>query len=617
AGGVIFIVMELVEGKRLSELIADRPLPVDEAVNIAAQVAEGLARAHQSRIVHRDLKPDNVIVGADGRARILDFGLARILEEAERPALLDRSREEAITEDLSLAGRLLGTAAYMSPEQARGDAADARSDVFSFGVTLYEMLGGRRPFGGSTLTATLAKILESEPEPLNSLRGDLPGELGLIVHRCLRKPVADRFGDASELALALRRLRETPGALHAPPVAPSATTIAVFPFSVRGSQEYGYLREGMVDLLSTKLDGAGELRSVDPHVILGCAAAQAVAAGDPSQAVAIAHRCGAGRFVLGNVLEVGGQLHVDASLYRASKELKLEAKVAVRGEASRIFEMVDQLTSELLASRPGGPGARLTRIAGMTTSSFPALKAYLEGEAEMRATRRVPAAEAYRRAVTADPAFALAWYRLSVAALWSGQSALADEAAQRAVEHASRLSDRDRHLLEAFEASLRGDNDEAERRYRTILGAHPDDVEAWYQLGELQFHCGPQRGQPIEHSREVWERVLSLDPRHASAMMHLTVIEGSAGNRERLESLVRHAMDLYPSGDAGVWGRAYWSFLQDDRALQEEVVDELRRSSDYVVTYAAWFVGAYLGHHAGAIRIGALLTEPVRSPQVR
>src|SRR5262249_9241375 len=154
-----------------------------------------------------------------------------------------------------------------------------------------------------------------------------------------------------------------------------------------------------------------------------------------------------------------------------------------RGPAARIFEMVDQLAAELLTGRGAGPATRLTQIAAATTGSFPALKAYLEGEHEMRAMRRAPAVEAYERAGSLDTRFALAWYRLSVAALWSGRGGRALDASARAVEHADRLTERDRHLLEAFQACLRGNNDEAERRFRNIIGTHPNDVEAWYQLG--------------------------------------------------------------------------------------------------------------------------------------
>ena len=619
ADGIIFIVMELVEGRMLSAVIAAEPMPADQALHIAEQMAEGVARAHHSRIIHRDLKPDNVIVGPDRRAKILDFGLAEILEEAEPPAVLGREGEEAVTRDRSFAGRLLGTVGYMSPEQARGDRLDPRSDVFSFGVILYEMLTGHAPFTAASVPATLAKILETEPEPLASLRPDLRPDLVEIVARCLQKQRAERFEDGAALARALVEVRSTvwaPRPSEAPAGAP--TTIAVLPFTVRGSQELAYLGAGMVDLLSTKLDGAGEIRSVDPHVILACVEPGGEGTSDLDAASAVARRFGAGLFILGNVLEIGGQIHLDASLYEAERDrLTLQTKASARGEAANIFEMVDHLTAELLAGRPGGPGYRLARIAAMATGSFTALKSYLEGETHMRALRRAPAADAYRSAVTADPTFALAWYRLSVASLWSGQSHPAVEASHRAVAQSHRLSERDRGLLKAFEASLRGANDEAERLYRAIVGEYPDDVEAWYQLAELLFHCGPQRGRPIAESREAWRRLLFLDPRHVNGLVHLAVIASSVGDLEELEATTDRILQLSPEGDAVSWVHAFRAFSRDDPSSQAEAMAELRQKSDYTVAFAAQFLGAYLGHAAGAHALAGLLTETVRSPEVR
>src|SRR5262249_17186765 len=163
-------------------------------------------------------------------------------------------------------------------------------------------------------------------------------------------------------------------------------------------------------------------------------------------------------------------------------------------------------------------------------------KAYLEGEAEMRAMRREPAVEAYRRSVTADPAFALAWYRLSVAALWSGQAELAHDAAAQALRHKERLSDPDGRLLDAFHAVLRAANDEGGPLHRSLPGAPPDDVEAWYQLGEVQFHAGPLRGRPVTASAAAWERVVALDPDHVNGLVHLGSIAATRGDVAAFES---------------------------------------------------------------------------------
>ncbi|HEY3175966.1 MAG TPA: protein kinase [Candidatus Polarisedimenticolia bacterium] len=618
--GVTYIVMELFEGGTLRSLIEAGPLSIAEALAIACQVAGAMARAHAARVIHRDLKPENIVFSADRRAKILDFGLARRLDDGEPPAGGTMDVDEVITREIDSGGRVEGTVAYMSPEQARGEPVDPRTDIFAFGVMLYEMLAGRSPFRARTVTATLAKILESEPEPLARLRPDAPEDLVRIIEKCLRKAREERFEDGAQLASALDEARGglTSGrvaeAAGASPV--SATTIAVFPFSVRGGQDLAYLGAGMVDLLSTKLDGAGDLRSVDPHVILCCSAALA-GQPDPTQAARIARRYGAGLFVLGTLLQAGGRLHMEASLYEAEAEPRIVARAALQGEVSGIFDLVDRITAQLVANRSGGPGERLERIGAMTTESFPALKAYLEGESQMRAMRRVEAVEAYRRAVELDTGFALAWYRLGIAALWSGQSETAREAATRAVRTGGRLTERDRGLLEAFDASLRGDNDEAERRYRSIVGSHPDDVEAWYQLGELLFHHSPPRGRPIATSREAWERLVFLDPGHVNGFVHLGVVAASLGDREEVERSIHRVMDLSPTGDLAAGMRAFRAFYFGDATGQEAILVELARASDYTVAFAVQFVGGFLGHHKGALAIARLLLEPVRSAEVR
>src|SRR6185436_6632335 len=161
---------------------------------------------------------------------------------------------------------------------------------------------------------------------------------------------------------------------------------------------------------------------------------------------------------------------------------------------------------------------------------------------------------------------ALAWYRMSVAALWSGQSARAFAAAARAHQHRAHLSGRDALLLDAFRAVLAADNDEAERLYRSILGNHPDDVEAWYQLGEIQFHAGPLRGRPIDDARAAWERLLALDPQQVNGPVHLAVIAAGAGDLAELDRLCHRLQALEPRGEAWLWARALLACAGGDAA---------------------------------------------------
>src|SRR5262245_43775310 len=262
-GDDVFIAMEYVEGRTLRALVDEGPRPVLEAVRLAIEIARGLERAHASGVVHRDLKPENVIVDGEGRARILDFGLAK-LHGDEAPAVsATLSQAETLVRDADLrtgAGTIVGTAAYMSPEQARGEAVDARSDLFSLGVVLYELLTGRNPFRGPTPVDTLSAVLKDRPRPAGEWNSDVPAALDQILDRLLAKHRDARLASAAEL------VRELEGLAGAPPVsrveaAASERSIAVLPFADMSPQkDQDYFCEGIAEELMSALTRIEGLR---------------------------------------------------------------------------------------------------------------------------------------------------------------------------------------------------------------------------------------------------------------------------------------------------------------------------------------------------------------------
>ncbi|MDQ6758926.1 MAG: serine/threonine-protein kinase, partial [Acidobacteriota bacterium] len=217
--GQTFIVMELVDGKALDELILPKGMRMVDALRVATQVADALATAHAAGIVHRDLKPGNIMVDSQGRVKVLDFGLAKLMTPASPTA--DETVTVAMHKPATELGTILGSVPYMSPEQAEGKAVDARSDIFSFGAVLYEMLCGKRAFGGESRISTLAAVVEKDPKPLSEITSSTPPELERLVARCLRKDVNRRSQHMADVKLALIELREESEsgktAPHAPP----------------------------------------------------------------------------------------------------------------------------------------------------------------------------------------------------------------------------------------------------------------------------------------------------------------------------------------------------------------------------------------------------------------
>lgn len=224
ADGIHFITMELVRGKRLTELIPKRGMPLDRFFDVAIPLADALASTHEHGIVHRDLKPDNLMIGDDGRLRILDFGLA-----TDRDAHPDEATSEVPTRSPTREGQIMGTAPYMSPEQAEARRVDARSDIFSMGIVLYEMATGVRPFRGDTPISTLSSILRDTPPSVEDVNPAIPKLLGRVVRRCLQKDPERRYQSAKEIRNELLELKQE---LSSGTLEPASAPMQPFPWKI-------------------------------------------------------------------------------------------------------------------------------------------------------------------------------------------------------------------------------------------------------------------------------------------------------------------------------------------------------------------------------------------------
>lgn len=385
--------------------------------------------------------------------------------------------------------------------------------------------------------------------------------------------------------------------------------IVILPFAIHGDEAYRYLEQGMVDLLSRSLDHAGALRAVDPYAVIGFTTGSGGAPADPDLGRLVARRFDAELFVLGSVVGAVGRLQVFATLYHAERGRLVIAEATASGEGA-LFEIVEDITRQLVIGRLG-PAERLTRLAVTLTPSIPALKAYLAGENEYRRGCFGPAREALERAVADDASFGLAWYRLGHVAWWLHQPEMSLRCMERAVALSARLQAHDRALLEAFLASLNGQAQDAERRYREVLSAYPDNVEAWLGLGQVLLLFNPYRGRPSTEAHLPLTRVLALDPGNGGALMLDAYISAKTGDISEHESQVRHWDE---ESEFSIFPRAMHALAQGTPAERDAVIAELAQTDDAVLFEAARYVARLTCNLPGARRIVELLTDPSRSP---
>src|SRR5271170_4873726 len=372
--GPDYLVMEYIEGAALSG-----PMPVEEALRLALQMAAALEAAHAKGITHRDLKPANILVTKEG-VKLLDFGLAKVAE----------AKEASVTQ--TLAGTILGTAAYMSPEQAEGKPADARSDVFSFGAVLYEMLSGRRSFEGESAISTMGAVLHKEPRRLEA-----PPALERVVMRCLEKQAARRFQSMAELREALEKAAQTATFVQQQP------SIAVLPFAnMSADKENEYFSDGLAEEILNLLAKTPGLKVI-------ARTSSFAFRGKEQDITKIAEALRVGVIVEGSVRRAGQRIRVTAQLIQAADGTHLWSERYDR-ELADVFAVQDEI-AQAIAS------ALQVKLSGAPTPSLqykpnlPAYEALLKARhyfGTFRPDLLQRAKECYEQAIALDPKFALA-----------------------------------------------------------------------------------------------------------------------------------------------------------------------------------------------------------------
>jgi DNA-binding SARP family transcriptional activator/tetratricopeptide (TPR) repeat protein len=322
-------------------------------------------------------------------------------------------------------------------------------------------------------------------------------------------------------------------------VAPDVpATIAVFTLDGRGSALTGELSRATAELLTTSLDGGTGLTAVtvpaDAQPAFRTASGDSVVI-DAASASRTATRLGARLFVLGRIVEVGGRLRLTATMHDRLRTDPPLARASAEGPANEMFEVIDNVASQLLAGRFPGTRGALARVAASSAASLPAAKAYFAAEQQMGTGRYSAALDALRDAVRLDSGFAIGYYRMSRAAELNGDETAARDAALAAVRSAQRLDDHYRHLLLASAARHQGDVAAAERDYSGLTLNYPNDADAWFGLGEALFHLNAIRGRSPLEAREAFLKVVELDPRHVEALVHLARIEALRGDSAQMD----------------------------------------------------------------------------------
>ena len=522
--------------------------------------------------------------------------------DGERTRLRDAAAKTAWTlADRCLAQHEPGAAAH----RARWAAA----------LTPYDERAHRELLTVLQRTGDRAGALRAHEEFTTRLRDDYEmtpsAETAALVQQIRSAPpLAPAASVPSAAPVAVERSTAAPRGTTAPRV------LAVLPFTVRGSRELAYLGEGMVDLLSTTLDDAGDLRTVDPRALLSHLGREEPDVRDPAVACRTASHFGAGMFLLGSIVEAGGRLRITATLYDERCSIRATAEASGGGEAG-LFDMVDQIARQLLARESDAPGGRLRRLGALTTVVLPALKAYLRGESEFRAGRYYQALEHFQNAAAEDRGFALAYYRLSASAAAVANLPLAREAIAQARLHGSKLADHDRLLIEAQDAWLRGAADQAERLYREVLATHVDDLEAWFLLGDVLFHHNSLRGRPIVESRGPFLQTLRFDPDHLSALVHLARLAALEEERAELDRLVDRVLALSPAGDRALSARALRAFTLGNQIEKAGAVAAMGRARAQAVGIAFTDIIIYAKDHASARRLAQLFARMSRGTEER
>jgi serine/threonine protein kinase/tetratricopeptide (TPR) repeat protein len=552
ADGQHFIAMELLTGHTLKHRIDGRPLSPGRVLEFSIHIVDALEAAHAAGIVHRDIKPANIFVTDRGQAKILDFGLAKLSSHAKATAVTDESGKETLTRETT-AGTVFGTVEYMSPEQVRGEELDGRSDLFSFGLTLYEMATGHRAFEGATAAATFGDILYKRPVPPRHLNSAISADLERVILRALEKDRSMRYQSAADLLAELKRIARDSGSVHpviADDVKPARTRLlkygaaavamvllvsSVFvwkalrpkPLTDRdvvvladfvNTTGESVFDDALKQGLSVKLEespflnimSAQQMRSA--LQLMGRTADERIT---NSIAREICQREGHKAMISGSISALGKSYVLGLEAANCSTGESLAREQAEADAKEHVLQALGQAAASLRA-KLGESIASVQKLdqplEQATTASLEALKAYSQGFAEQGTGSYIAAIELHRHAIELDPNFALAYARLSACYSTIGELQQARNNIEKAFALINRTSEHERLYITATYYFLSGNTEKEVEAYELYKHTYPRDFVPYNNLGNAYLDLGQ-----FEKALAEYLEAIRMQPRRAPA----------------------------------------------------------------------------------------------------
>ena len=571
--GTDFLVMEYVQGQTLENLIPSDGLPFDMVTEYGAQIASALAAAHSAGIVHRDIKPANIMVTHDNQIKVLDFGIAKLT------TLIGNSPDVETSTAIqgTIPGMVVGTVAYMSPEQTRGEPVDARSDIFSLGCVLYQAATAKRPFGGASTLAIMHEIATLQPPAPSSFRSDLPGTFDTLIAACLEKNPIHRPATAGDVALQLKSLLPWAESVRQRTRA-DRRSVAVLPFKLRTSiQEDQFLAVALADAVVTRLAGTGKLLVRPTATVMRFA-------GKDTEWTQAAREMNVELVVEGSIQKMGARLRVLVQAHQVTGAITLYS-AKHDGEAEDLFDLQDRI-ADAISDALAPQRQRAVSPAAPPTKNNAAYELY------MRAADRISrlnkwdtqtAVEMLSSATGVDPNFADAWGRLAQACIQMGVVFDSDpvwlEKAEAAVAKALALD-----MVHADALCARGQllwtpknafqNRPALRALNAALKLNPGCHQAQIWRGLILFHLGL-----YAEARQGLEEALAVHPQDTRTMVFLAQTALYRGDYEEAYELEMRALALDP---AGVWQNLFFPTIPLYLGRPSEAAEALRKARQMV-----------------------------------